>query len=169
MNNDKKELLIKAAYGDLSLPEKVKALVLIKRSGEAERFYKAYKKTADEVRKLRKGNLPSGTIEKLDSFVEEKTGRKRKKSFAASPGFVVAFSILLIAIFTFTFLKRNTNYYGDYNEQTVENATQETLASLKLVAKIFSKTKKMVVNDILVNKVSEPINNGLNQVEKIIK
>jgi len=169
MNKEKRELLIKAAYGDLSPWEKLKAFLIIKKSKEAGEFYNSYKKTADKVRELRKEKLPQETFEKLNALVAEKTGRKHSGSFVSSPGLVVAFSILLIAIFTFTFLKRNTNFYGQYNEQTVENAREETLASLKLVAKIFSKTQKMVVDDILVNKVSHPINNGLNQVEKIIK
>ncbi len=169
MNEKMKELLIRAAYGDVTPVERIKVTLILIKKSNAKRFYDSYKSTSVKVKSLRKGNLPSDVIEKLDAMVTEKTGRKEKGTLLQYPGFVAAFSILLIALFTFTFLKKNTNYYGKYNEKTVENATEETLASLKMVASIFAQTQKIVVENVLVNKVSKPINNGLNQVEKIIK
>ena len=169
MNNKIKELLIRAAYGDVTFIEKIKVAFVIRKNTEAKTLYVSYRKTAIKVKKLKRGNLPSVVADKLEALASETTSSRQKAMFTISPGLAVAFSILLIALFTFTFLKKNTDYYGKYNKETVENATEETLASLKMVAQIFSQTKKIVVDNILVNKVSQPINNGLNQVEKIIK
>jgi hypothetical protein len=86
-----------------------------------------------------------------------------------SPVFALTLSVLLIAIFTFTFLKKNTNYYKGYDQATVETASEQTLASLKMVAGIFAQTKKLVVNEVLTQKVSKPIHKGFTEIEKILK
>jgi len=113
--------------------------------------------------------MPDKVKNKLDKIVVEKIKSDRIERKITSPVFAVMLSVLLIAIFTFTFLKKNTNYYNVYDQATVETASEQTLASLKMVAQIFSQTKRLVVNEVLTKKVANPIHKGFTEVEKILK
>ncbi len=167
MNKKKEEKIIRVAYNDASLLEKLRVAFLIRSDKEAAKLFESYKKTYESVRKLKRNDLPLNVEIKLQNLITERETPKRR--VVKTRGFALALSILLIAVITFAFLKKNSNYYGNYNEQTVKKARIETLASMKLVAQIFSNTKKLVIDNVLINTVSRPVNDGLTEVKKIIK
>ena len=169
MNEKIKDKIIRAAYKDASIREKVEVFFLRKKDAEARKIFNGFRKTAESVHSLSRNKMPDKVKNKLDKIVVEKIKSDRIERKITSPVFAVMLSVLLIAVFTFTFLKKNTNYYNGYDQATVETASEQTLASLKMVAQIFSQTKRLVVNEVLTKKVANPIHKGFTEVEKILK
>jgi len=169
MNENLKDKIIRVAYNDASIREKVEVFFYIKKNAEARKIFDDYRKTAKAVHAISKNPMPTKVVNKLNKIVIEKIKSDRGSRKFTSPVFALTLSVLLIAIFTFTFLKKNTNYYDGYDQATVETASEQTLASLKMVAQIFSQTKKIVIGEVLIKKVSKPIHNGFTKVEKILK
>jgi hypothetical protein len=163
--------IISVAYGDAGFFEKVRIYKLAREYPEVKSMLNEYSKTAKSVHSIKKDECPDSV---LDNIVVAQKLKNRSSSFlfdiytavfskpAVSAIAVVVFAVVLIVSVSID----NGNYNG-YTQAEIEQARQQTKQALALVSGIFSKTEDSIKNDILVDKISKPINNGVKAVNDL--
>lgn len=165
--------IVSVAYGDASLIDKIKIRKLAKIQPVVSSLLEEYKKTAKSVHSIKMDECPS---EIVNSSKEIGNISTESKSSIFLDFYTAVFSkpivsaatviILTIAIITSVFIDRSGTY-GGYTLEEIERANRQTRQALAIVSGIFSKTQNSLTNDIIISKVSKPINEGMNTVNKL--
>lgn len=166
------DLIIKAAYKDSNIWEWIKLKILSAGNDEIKKLWDEYKSTAESVRTIEPEKCPENIIENLsiESFSEKPSLiRDLYTAIFVKPIFTAAaITILTAVIVTSVILKNNYEYEG-YKKAEVELAERQTQYALSVIGKVFKSTKRTLVEDIIPVKVSKPINQGIETVNKLFK
>ncbi len=165
ISEKEKNMIINSAYGRNSLWEKFRTFVLLQKNSDARFLYENHKKVKLLIRNSKKNELPKNVENGIFNRVDSKT--ERNSVWITNSVFAIASIFLIVSLLTFSFLKNRGIDTSPFSNEEVVLAEQETLASLKLISKIFNKTKDKYVVEILEEKVSEPINKSLKIIEII--
>lgn len=175
LNSEEIDLIINAAYNDLSLINKLRAYLLINKNEEAKRIYDEYKETAESVKEITQYEMSEELEHKIKNKIGLKTEERRSfvtdlysliimKPVAASLTAV----LLVITISTSVLLNNNrTVENNNYSQAEIEMAELHTKQALEMVSSILTNTSNKVRKDILKNTVSSEINKGINIVNQL--
>ncbi len=165
--------IIRVAYGEAGFFEKQKVLKIARANDEVKATLEAFSETARSVHKLQPDECPDELVEAALNKI--RIAKSNKPSFAfdvynaifAKPIVsAVSAAVLVAVIGTSIFLNDGENLNG-YNIADVEEANLQAKYALAVVGKVFSSTRKSLKEDILVDKVSKPINEGIKTVNKL--
>jgi hypothetical protein len=160
MNESMLNRIISVAYGDSGFIERYRIRKYINRDPEAKRIYLSYRQAAQQVHKL-KEEFPSDLLEKS----------RRKGNIKVFSSYQVlrpaaAFAIILIAavLAVFSLIDRKPQY----SASEVETANIQARESIALVNRILSRTTTSIGNEIISDKVSKPVQKGLNIINNLL-
>ena len=163
------ERIIAFAYGSASFLEKRRINKLASKSKTVNKLLEEYKSTADVVHSIPKeeyqGELKIQTIPESKKSIFDEI----YQILIGKPLVSAAATILLIFAITFSLFNNSELSYEGYSIAEVQKANLESKQALMIVNKIFSKTKNQLTNDILIQEVSKPIEEGMNTVNKLFK
>ena len=77
LNSEEIDLIINAAYNDLSLINKLRAYLLINKNEEAKRIYDEYKETAESVKEITQYEMSEELEHKIKNIIGLKTEERR--------------------------------------------------------------------------------------------
>jgi hypothetical protein len=164
--------IITIAYGDGSWREKIHVYYIILVDKSARTLFLSIKKTIKEIHKLRIDEFPG----ELLKSVERKTVplRTTRVSFVndflsiimARPVVSLATTLILITtIISTLFINRGTPQ--TYSTYDIDRADRQARYALTIVNKIFTQTNSTLKEDILTDRVSQPINNGVSIINNL--
>jgi hypothetical protein len=165
------ESIISTAYGDAGFFERIKIYRLAREYPEVKELLDEYRNTARSVHSINSDECPDGV---LNNIVSISNIRKDPSSFLldiytalfAKPAVSAAVVVVLTAVLVVSVSIDNGNYNG-YTQAEIEQANLQTRKALALVSDIFSRTENSIKNDILVDKISKPINSGVTAVNNL--
>ncbi|MCK5458047.1 MAG: hypothetical protein KAI45_13045 [Melioribacteraceae bacterium] len=161
--------IISVAYGSASFLEKRRIEKLASTNETIQELLEEYKSTANAVHSIPKeeynGELKIQTITDSNKSIFDDI----YQILIGKPLVTAATTILLIFAITFSLFNNRELTYEGYSLAEVQKANYESKQALMIVNEIFSKTKKQLTNDILINEVSKPIKEGINTVNKLFK
>jgi hypothetical protein len=175
LNSEEIDLIINAAYNDLSIINKIRVYLLINKNEEAKRIYDEYKETAESVKEITQYEMSEELEHKIKNRIGIKPEEQRSfltdlysliimKPVAASLTAV----LLIITISTSVVLNNNrTIESNNYSQAEIEMAELQTKQALEMVSSILTSTSNKVRKDILKNTVSSEINKGINIVNQL--
>ncbi len=159
--------IISVAYGSASFLEKRRIEKLASENETIQELVNEYKNTANAAHSIQKeeykGKLKIQTISDSNLSIFDDI----YQILIGKPLVSAAATILLIFAITFSLFNNRELTYEGYTLAEVQKANYESKQALLIVNKIFSKTKKQLTEDILINEVSKPIKEGMNTVNKL--
>jgi hypothetical protein len=163
--------IISTAYGDAGFFEKIKIHKLAKEQPEVRELLDEYRGTANSVHSIKPDECPDTVIynNKPVSKIENKSSGFLFDIYTAlfaRPVISAAVIVILSAAVIVSVSIDNGSYNG-YTRAEIEMANLQTKQALALVSSIFSKTENSLKNDIIKDKVSKPINNGMTMVNNL--
>ncbi|PKL87057.1 MAG: hypothetical protein CVV23_17325 [Ignavibacteriae bacterium HGW-Ignavibacteriae-2] len=172
LSEEIEDLIIKTAYKDSNIWEWIKLKILSAGNDEIKKLWDEYRSTAESVHSIEPEKCPENIIKNLsiESFSEKPSLiRDLYTAIFVKPIFTAAaITILTAVIITSVILKNNYEYEG-YKKAEVELAERQTQYALSVIGKVFKSTKRTLVDDIIPVKVSKPINQGIETVNKLFK
>lgn len=167
INEDLLDRIISVAYGSASFFERKRIEKLASKNEAIQEILREYKSTANAVHSIPKeeysGKLKIKTISDSNKSIFDDI----YQILIGKPIITAAATILLIFAITFSLFNNRELTYEGYSLAEVQKANFESKQALMIVNEIFSKTKKQLTNDILINEVSKPIKEGMNTVNKL--
>ncbi len=167
------EAIIRVAYGDAGFGERIRIRKLAAEDVRVKALLDEYCSTAESVRSIKPDECPSELIDGLKET--NKIRRSSKPSlfvdfytavFVKPAATAAVITILMLAVIVSLNIRRN-NDYGIYNKAEVETADLQAKYALSIVNKVFKSTTNSLANEILMDKVSKPINEGIKTVNKL--
>ncbi len=191
LDEELKDEIISAAYGDAPLFVRIKILLLSLTNKEIRNLYKEYKTTVRGVRLIKPEEFPEESLKNvLEKITDQKViginplRRNRNKAgrFAVERTFSDDFlyiifkrpvvslltALVLIAAVTFSVIKNQQAPSYSFSKYQIENADKQVAYTLALIGKIFDETQNTISEEILKNKVSKPINQSVDAVFRVI-
>ncbi|MGD8779745.1 MAG: hypothetical protein PVH88_12380 [Ignavibacteria bacterium] len=171
MNEDLKNKIISAAYGDAGLIDKIQIYFLRTKYENVDELYLEYRSTAKAVKKIGKEEIDDSVIEKVRSKI--KLQEENSSGFIYDiynvilnrPVVTTAAVVILIASISYSIIKQNTAV-TNYSEQEIELADKQTRDALAIVTKIFKSAEFRIKEDFN-TRVKKPINKGLKIVDDL--
>lgn len=168
------ELIISAAYGDAGLLNNIKVYAEARRNPEVKHLLDEYAETARSVHSLPLDECPDEIVEKVRA--QTNTDIKEERSFSLDFMSMIytrplasaaAAAVIVILILTSLFIER-TPRESIYSRNDVELASAQTKQALAIVGQIFNNTQESIKKEILGDKVSKPINKGINVIDELL-
>ena len=163
--------IISVAYGDAGFFEKMKILKLAEEHPEVRELLDEYINTANSVHSITSDECPDTLINKIKSVskIENESSSFLFDIYTTvfSRPAVSAIAVVILAATIVVSVSFENSSYNRYTNAEIEQANLQTRQALTLVSNIFSKTENLLKNDILRNKVSKPINNGMAVVNNL--
>jgi hypothetical protein len=165
--------IIRVAYGDAGFWEKRNILSLARSNEDVRSMLESYSNTANSVHELQSEDCPDYLIE--SALQKLKISKRKQPSFFfdfyntifTKPLLSAFAAAVLVAVITVSVFINNGQNLEGYKLADVEKANKEAKYAFTLVNKIFSSTSASLKEDILRDKVSKPINKGVETVNKL--
>lgn len=175
-----KDLIINAAYGGITLFEKLKAKKLMRENPALKKFYDEYKSTADSVHQLEKEKMPASILQNAEKTTEVNITRKEYSFFNdlttiffSKPQLAFIATAIVAALLIFSVITKQNNSIdfdkSEYTKNEVELANRQAKQTLMLVSQILSSTQASVTEEIIPNRVIKPINESFEYVNDLFK
>jgi len=161
--------IISVAYGSASFLEKRRIYKLASQNNTIQKLLEEYENTASAVHSIPKEEYMGELKIQAISDTKKSIFDEIYQILIGKPLVSAAATILLIFAITFSLFNNRELTYEGYSVAEIQKANLESKQALMIVNKIFSKTKKHLTNDILINEVSKPIKEGMNTVNKLFK
>jgi len=163
--------IISAAYGDAGFFEKMKIHKLAGEHSEVRELFDEFRNTANSVHSIKPDECPETVINNIKpvSKIESKSSSFMFDIYTAafSRPAISALAVVILAAIVVLSVSLNNGSYNGYSREEIEKANLQTRQALALVSNIFSKTESSLKNDILVDRVSKPINTGMTTVNNL--
>lgn len=169
------ESIIRVAYKDAGLQERIKIKKLAETDESVRKVLEEYRATAESVHSIQPDECPA---ELLEGLREHKNFAKPQKPSLFLDFYTALFvkpyvtaatvTVLLIAIVISISINRSV-YYDGYETAEVEKANRQAKYALSIVGKVFKSTTNSLANEILTDRVSKPINEGIKTVNNLFK
>lgn len=165
--------IISAAYGDAGPGDRFYVYLKTRKDPEMKKIYNEYKAVARLVGKIKELECPSD-IRKLNSM--PKAEMEKEHSFAydlysvlfVKPVWTFSVVIIFISVVALSVVFRKNEIQRTYSQKEIALADKQATQALKMVGDILNRTKSTVVREILPEKVSKPLNKGINVVKDLI-
>lgn len=174
LTDEQKDKIISAAYGNVSLWDKLIVGRLISSSEEAKKLYLSYKQTAKEVKLLTEDECPAEILKTIQLKTINALNKKNSFFFDlysaafSRPIISAATTLVLIAtIVIVSILNRPTQY--NYTEAQIINADRQAKEAFMVVGKILKETRTTLQKEVLGEKVSKPFHQGVGIVNKLFE
>ena len=169
------EAIIRVAYGDAGFWEKNRIKRLAKSDRKISELLKEFRETAETVKSIKLDECPNEVIAGISRNTKFEYSNKPSLLFDiysavfAKPVVSAATlsTIVLVIIMAVSFNISQT--YDGYEKAEVELANRQAKYALAVINKVFSNTRNSLAKDILTDKVSKPINEGIETVNKLFK
>ena len=169
INENLIDRIIKVAYGDASLVEKIIIHLKASKNHKIGELLNEYKTTA--------GYIHSIEIECPDYVVNpvrKKIDLEKKISLTGifhklieKPAITFSIVIIIAGLISFLVINEPPDYQG-HTKGEIELAEKQVKGTLSFVGKIFKKTETELEKEIIINKVSKPINRGFSTINLLI-
>jgi hypothetical protein len=171
-DNNLIEKIIKAAYGDATIFEKISVYFLNLKNKAAKNLFNEYRSTTTAVQKLKQDEAPSSIVEKAKAITNQKEKSKKLLPYILLTLYerripAAAFGLILLATISFLIFREPASIQK-YSKAEIELAQKQLDESLAIVAKVFRKAEIKVNEDILTTKVSKQLNKGLTIVSDYV-
>jgi hypothetical protein len=164
--------IISVAYRDADLFDKLQVESLSKKHSEVKDLLNEYKKTADDVEKIKEEKCP----DELLVLIKDKTidVKENSKTFISdffsvifrSPVVSTALVIIVVGAVLFgVFLKDQQEY--KYSIKEIELADKQTKQALAIVGKIFNETNTTLKEEVFKSRVTKPIRESMDVVNEL--
>jgi hypothetical protein len=166
--------IISVAYGDASLPDKIKVMRAASRNDEVRNLLNSYKTTANEVKQLGEEEFPR----ELLKSIEKRTIpiKKVKDKFIydffsivlSRPIVSAAASVILIAaIITSLIINKPVQY--NYSSAEITEAEKQAKYAFAIVGKLFEETHSTLRKEVLRNAVAKPFGHSIGIVNNLLE
>ena len=166
------ESIIRVAYGDAGFRERIKIAKLAGRHQDIKNLLSEYRETADSVKSIKKDECPDELLSAISAKTEYDNSPKPSvmldvyTTFFTKPGIsFAALSIIAVIIMSVSF--NLTNSYSGYDKAEIEQANRQAKYAFAIINKVFTSTRNSLAKDILTDKVSKPINEGIKTVNNL--
>ena len=168
-----KDVIINAAYGDSSLPEKIGIYIKMIFNPAVRNLYSEHRKIANASLGLKNSiKCPEELIGRAYASLNL---HKEKRPFfenvysliLTKPAYSLAAIILIISLMFIPDLINKTTP-RKYSEQEVAEARRQAEATLAYVGIVLKKAEKTAVEETLYGRVGKPINESLNSINKLL-
>jgi len=165
--------IIKVAYGDASIAERLIVNWKAARNDEVRKVLEEYKTTANSVHNINKEELPDYVIESINRRIEienesESLISKVYFTLFSKPIFSTAVvSIFALAIISFFLFRQPATTYK-YSKAEIELAQRQLGESIAIVNKVFNKVEQKLDKEIINDRVNKQLNKGLNLVNEYL-
>jgi len=168
--------IISAAYGDADVLQKLKIKYLSFKDENIKRIYLDYKTSAKAVHSLKEKDFPERSSNNILSKIEA------EGSFNSLPSktFSILFSrpiisaaaagIIIIVVVSLLFFNKQMGSSGNetkYSKAEIELAEKQAKESLALVGFAFNKTKNILEEEVIQERVGKPIKKGFDTINKL--
>jgi len=169
ISNELQERIILVAYGEASFFEKRRINKIASKDKAVMKMLSEYRETAKKIHTIPK--------EKFLGEIKAKKELETTKSilediyliFISRPLVTAATTLLLVFAILFSVISDRKISYDGYFFWEVDRARIESKEALLLVSDILNKTGRNVRDNILIDEVSKPINDGINSLNKLFK
>lgn len=160
--------IIRFAYGDASLTEKLEIFIQILLNKEIKNIYSEYRFTAKEIHSIKLenielNNLPNKNKERTNNF------NKIISFILLRPIGISYASIVLVLGVIVMFILFDKNNEIHYTQAEILQAEQDVKYSLAIIGKVFNETEKKLKEDIINNKIRKPIKKGFEIINTLYK
>lgn len=175
-NEETIDLIINAAYGNISMFQKIKVRFLIRENSELKKLYDEYKSTADSVHSLNEEELPEYVLRRIENetkvnITENENGFLSDLSsiLFAKPQiiFVTTAIVVGLVISSILFKEPEVESTSPYTAAEIELANKQAKEALALVGKILNSTQAALTEEIIPQKVVKPINESFEYVNEL--
>ncbi len=166
--------IVSVAYGDGSLWDKLKIFYLVTTNLAARKVFFEFRNTAKAVHDIEEDVLPAEILKKVE---QKTTGLKDLENSFVTDLFslltarpmisTVTAAVVVITITITMFIGKNNNV--TYSVDEIRKADKDARYALSVVNKIFAQSSITIKEDVLKNQVSQPINNGINFLNNLLK
>ncbi len=173
LNKKLEEEIILTAYGDANIFTKLKIYMAIIFNKNLREIFFSYRNTKKMVNIIKDKdadfviNLPPDLLEKNKGFWAELYCLFIEKPILP----VVYASLIIFALLLSIYIKSNNNRPINsvkYNVAELNEADKKAKYALAVVGEILGETNLKIKEDIIVNKVAEPLNKSLQTINKIL-
>jgi hypothetical protein len=163
--------IIATAYGDAGFFERLKIYILAGKSPGVKDLLYEYRETAKNVHSIKPDECPDEVLNKIKSIseFENKPSSFLFDIYAAlftRPAISAIAAVVITAVLVLS-VSLNQGSFNGYTSAEIEQANRQTRQALAIVSSIFSKTEESIKKDILIDKVSKPLNNGVTTVNNL--
>lgn len=168
----KEELLnkiISVAYSDAGIRDRIMVYFLSKKDPQVKAVLDEYRNTAAAVHMIKEEKYSAKVI--IPENSEEESGSFLLDLYTvlfSKPVRTFAVSAAIIIIAVSSSLLRKPEPQRIYSRQELERADAQARKTLTMVSNILHKTKSTVIEEVLPEKVSKPINDGFSIVKDFI-
>jgi hypothetical protein len=169
------ESVIRVAYGDAGLWEKMKVIYLAKSDNKIADLLNEYRQTARSVKSIKMEDCPDELLLRISGNTEYEYSPKPSVMFDIYSAIftkpivsAAAISVVVLVIVLSVSFNISRTYDG-YEKAEVELANRQAKYALAVINKVFTSTSSSLAKDILTEKVSKPINEGIETVNKLFK
>jgi hypothetical protein len=173
MSEEMLNKIIATAYGDANFINRLRVYWEAKRNPEIKKLLDEHKLIANEVHKLEPEECPQELIQNLEkakmpiprkpnSFISDFIGIILNRPLASTIVTVVVVSSIIVAV---VINRPNSQLYS---EEQIKLADQQAKYALQILGNIMSETEQTLKNEILSDRVSKPIREGLEIVNTLL-
>lgn len=166
--------IISAAYKDAPLRERFFIKWMAARDPEVKRLYQEYKTTAHQVHRLEEEACPESVISRVEKLTLHEENKKHSflldiyGAVFTKPLWSAAMVLVIVSAVSLSIFLRQNEQPRPYTQKEIALANQQASETLKMVGSILNETKSTVIKEILPEKVSKPLNEGLSAVGNLI-
>ncbi|HEX2865426.1 MAG TPA: hypothetical protein VHO03_00215 [Ignavibacteriales bacterium] len=166
--------VISAAYKDATLLERLLIRWKAAWDPEVKRLYQEYKTTARQVHSLFEEACPGSVLSRVEKLTLPE--ERKQHSFLldiygavfSKPVWSAAMVLIMVSALALSIFLRQNKQPVPYSQKEIALANEQASEALKMVGSILNETKSTVINEILPEKVSRPINEGFSTVRNLI-
>ncbi len=164
--------IICVAYGDAGFADRLKVYFYSLKNPKVKELLEEYKQTAGAVHSYKNVECPDDVVESAKRRIRnEEMSVRRKVSYSGAlltrPVFVLAASIIIIAVISFFMLKKQPQEKR-YSKAEVVKAEEQVKQSLAIVGRVFRKTENRLTEDILEKQVTPPFKKSFDTINNLL-
>jgi hypothetical protein len=165
--------IICVAYGDASLLDKLKIYWMAGRNAEVKSLLDEYKAAAQSVHELKLSEFDPAAGSAAEEVLKMKLGRRSVLSdlysvIHSKPVFASIVSLVLVGSVILSLIVNRPVQYN-YSQDEIMAAEKDAEKALQIIGNVFNQTSLSLKNDVLNERVSKPINEGLGIFNNILK
>ena len=164
--------IICVAYGDASIPEKIKVYFYSLKDFRVKELLEGHRQTAAGVHSFRDQGCPDEIIKSANKKIQNEESKKNKEfkypGFRfARPMIAAAASLIIIAVISLFILNKQPQEKR-YSKAELIKAEEQVKQSLAIVGRVFRKTENRLTEDILEKQVTPPIKKSYDTINNIL-
>lgn len=165
--------VVDAAYGNASIFIKIKISFLRKRNDDIKNLFEDYRKSAIVIGNLKREKLSDEITERIMDKVKVESSNSFLSEiytvFIQKPAFYSSIAVVLTGFIIFSLFNQNRIDYEGYSENQVVEARADVEKSLAIISSVFADTKHTITNEILKEKVGNPISKSVQTVNNLLR